>query len=70
MAEFFLFLVNIFYLIIAVVTVFWVLRLRDNIIGVGFDEIWKELKDLNIAVALWLSAWVLGICYLAAALLA
>ena len=63
-------LINSIYLIIAVVTVFGLLRGLDFLNGKRFKhDVYPVIESHPIARAMYRSAWVLGVCILAAGLL-
>lgn len=61
---------NLIYLIVAVATVFFALRIRDKLTGVSFrEDILSEIKQNPIALSIFYAAWVLGVCHLAGRML-
>ena len=48
-------------LAVGIVAVFWMLRYRDNLLGIDFkDDILDILKKNPVALSIWLAAWVIG----------
>ncbi|MCF6459057.1 hypothetical protein [Pseudoalteromonas sp. MMG024] len=63
-------LFNLLYLLVAVVTVFVALRIRDKLLAVSFrNDVYPILKKSPLALAVFYGAWVLGVCHLAARML-
>ena len=63
-------LINLIYLLIAVATVFGLLRVLDIINGGRFKtDVYPIIKSDPIALALYRAAWVLGVCVLASGML-
>lgn len=63
-------LFNFLYLVIAVLTVFIALRVRDWFAKVKFREnVLPIIKKDALATSIYYGAWVVGVCYLAGAML-
>ena len=55
-------------IIVGIVIAFWMLRYRDNLLGINFKkDLLDILKSNPIALSIWLAAWVVGVFMLAAA---
>ena len=55
---------------IAVWMLFWLLRKRDNLLGLNFKEdIYDRIKTEPIALSIWLAAWLYAVSNIIAALL-
>ena len=63
-------LINLIYLIIAVVTVFGLLRVLDLLNGKRFKhDVYPTIESHPIALGIYRAAWVLGVCILASGML-
>ncbi len=63
-------LINSIYLIIAVATVFGLLRVLDILNGGRFKtDVYPIIKREPLALAVYRAAWVLGVCILASGML-
>jgi len=63
-------LFNLIYLVVAVITVFLALRIRDWLSKVKFrDEILPTIKSEPLSAALYYGLWAVGVCYLAGSML-
>ncbi|MFG0774331.1 hypothetical protein ACXHRA_23245 [Vibrio antiquarius] len=63
-------LFNLAYLVVAVVTVFLALRLRDWLSKVKFrDQILPIIQKDSLATAMYYGLWAVGVCVLAGSML-
>ncbi|OCH08078.1 hypothetical protein A6D98_09750 [Aliivibrio fischeri] len=63
-------LFNLIYLIVAVITVFLALRVRDWLSKVKFrDEILPIINKTPLSSAIYYGLWAVGVCYLAGSML-
>ncbi len=63
-------LFNLLYLIVAVITVFLALRIRDYLSKVKFrEEIIPKIKADPLSCSIYYGLWAFGVCYLASAML-
>lgn len=64
-----MFLINLIYLLVALVAVFATLRVVDWFAGEKFRDNLPIIKSDPVGFAVYRAAWVLGVCYVAGKLL-
>ncbi len=63
-------LFNLLYLVVALITVFLALRIRDWLSKVKFsEEVIPKIKSDPLSSAVYYGLWAFGACYLAGAML-